>query len=791
MGTTTLTIKDLALGYVAGGLALVPCSPKDKRPDMALLPRDPQTHKPTWKSLADHPADAATVQSWLDRGCKTMAAATGKPSGGLLIIDFDEARFLEPWKVAVAELADGLPVQRTGRGFQVALRCPDPGENAELAWVADEKEETGRRIAIETRGEGGYAILPGSLHPSGKLYAAIAGDWANIATVSQARADSLLAAAKKLDEAPYTKQEMERKEANAKVSDKYQAGANGKGSTIDLFNKAISIEQALKATGYTQMGERWARPGADYPSVTVRDGRSYHHSTNDLMNDGHWHRAFDLFCQYKHNGDCKAAVKVAAEKLGVKKERKPKKARKIAADVACGLGPTIDTDEGRTEVANAKRLVVMHGADMRFCESFGSWFNFDGAQWKADDRHQAERLAKIVYQSLWAEICERAKQKDIDPEEVAGWIHFAKQTGSARGIEAMLRLARSEPGIPVVPDDLDRDPWVLNCPNGTVDLRTAELRPHRREDMLTKLCPTAYDPAATCPIWLATLDTIMAGNSDLIGFLQRAVGSSLAGVIRDHTLFVAYGTGQNGKSTFLNAIQDTIGTDYSMKAPLGMLMARKNEAHPTERADLFGRRFVSCIEVEDGQRLAESLVKELTGGDRIRARFMRQDFFEFTPTHHVWLAVNHKPTVRGTDTGIWRRIKLIPFSVSIPEEEQDKTLPEKLQAERTGILAWAVQGCLAWQQHGLGEPDEVRQATSDYRGEQDVLATFLEERCEVSSYSKVRASELYAAYADWTEKAGEYVLPQRRFGQALTERGFEREKNNGIWYRGLGLTVTT
>jgi hypothetical protein len=197
VGTTTLTIKDLALGYVAGGLALVPCSPKDKRPDMALLPRDPQTHKPTWKSLADHPADAATVQSWLDRGCKTMAAATGKPSGGLLIIDFDEARFLEPWKVAVAELADGLPVQRTGRGFQVALRCPDPGENAELAWVADEKEETGRRIAIETRGEGGYAILPGSLHPSGKLYAAIAGDWANIATVSQARADSLLAAAKK------------------------------------------------------------------------------------------------------------------------------------------------------------------------------------------------------------------------------------------------------------------------------------------------------------------------------------------------------------------------------------------------------------------------------------------------------------------------------------------------------------------------------------------------------------------------------------------------------------------
>jgi putative DNA primase/helicase len=280
----------------------------------------------------------------------------------------------------------------------------------------------------------------------------------------------------------------------------------------------------------------------------------------------------------------------------------------------------------------------------------------------------------------------------------------------------------------------------------------------------------------------------MAENDDLIAFIQRAVGMSLMGVIRDHVLSVAYGTGQNGKSTLFNALLDTFGPDYGMKAPLGLLMAKSNEQHPCERADLFGKRFVVCIEVEEGQRFAESLVKELTGGDRIRARFMRQDFFEFSPTHHLFLCVNHKPTVRGTDTGIWRRIRLWPFSIGIPEEEQDKQLPEKLQAERAGILAWAVCGAIAWANNGLAEPDEVRMATAAYRSEQDVLATFIVERCEVNSYFNVRASALYSEYAKWADNAGEYVLPQRRFGLALAERGFERYTSNGTWYRGIGLT---
>jgi hypothetical protein len=342
-GTATPTIRDMAPVYQAGHIALIPCSSKDKRPDMALLPRDPETGKPTWNPLAEHPADTATVQSWFDRDCKTLAAATGKASEGILAIDFDDPSKYEPWCKEVGELADGLPVQRTGReggGYQVWLRCPTPGPNAKLAWVPDEKEETGRRIAIETRGDGGYAILPGSLHPSGRCYEAIAGDWTNIPMVSQARADALLTAAKKLDEAPLTKQEMERIAANAKPSDKYRSGANGETSVIDLFNQKCTIEAALAQYGYKQSGEKWVRPGGKTASVMVKEGRSLHFSSNDPLSDHHWHTPFDFYCHYGHNGDCKAAVKAVAERLGVSHQGKTAK-QQVAPQAEPGPWPEI------------------------------------------------------------------------------------------------------------------------------------------------------------------------------------------------------------------------------------------------------------------------------------------------------------------------------------------------------------------------------------------------------------------------------------------------------------------
>jgi len=306
--------------------------------------------------------------------------------------------------------------------------------------------------------------------------------------------------------------------------------------------------------------------------------------------------------------------------------------------------------------------------------------------------------------------------------------------------------------------------------------RTGQLRPHRREDYLTKLCPVTFDRGADCPLWLGFLRDITADDQTLQGFLRRAVGMTLIGAVWDHVLFFLYGTGANGKSTFLIIVQVMLGPDYAMKAPPDLLMAKGQESHPTERADLAGKRFVACIETAEGRRLAESLVKELTGGDRVRARRMREDFREFSPSHKIWLAANHKPIIRGTDWGIWRRVKLVPFTVKIPDDKQDSRLGDKLKAELPGILNWAVLGCLEWQTEGLGEPEAVRKATAEYRSESDIPGAFVDDCCVVGPEYEAPASGLYKDYRRWAEETGERILPQNVFGAALTERGFASDR---------------
>jgi putative DNA primase/helicase len=281
----------------------------------------------------------------------------------------------------------------------------------------------------------------------------------------------------------------------------------------------------------------------------------------------------------------------------------------------------------------------------------------------------------------------------------------------------------------------------------------------------------------------------LAGRRELIHFLQKAIGYSLTGNTQEQCFFILYGTGANGKSTLLDTLLALLGS-YAKQAAPDVLLSKSIDRHPTELADLMGARLVTAIETGEGRRLAENLVKQMTGGDRIKARFMRQDFFEFSPTFKLFLATNHKPQIRGTDYAIWRRIRLIPFTVTIPEEERDPTLPEKLRVELPGILAWAVRGCLAWQHEGLKPPAEVAHATEAYRTEMDVLAAFLADCCVVHRNARVKASELYHIYTQWCEDNGEHVENQRSFGMRLSERGFERCKVKGLgWWRGIGIAV--
>jgi putative DNA primase/helicase len=404
-------------------------------------------------------------------------------------------------------------------------------------------------------------------------------------------------------------------------------------------------------------------------------------------------------------------------------------------------------------------------------------------------------------------------KKDLEEEldQAQKMMTWALKSESAPRVNAMLDLARSEPGIPVLPEELDRDPWLLNCPNGTLELQTGKLREHRRENYVTKLCPTEYHQDAPCPTWESFLASILPatgdaaeepGDTELIGFLQRLLGYCLTGDVSEHILPILWGCGANGKSTLVNAVMGVLGTDYVLKANHELLTLRSGGRHPTEQAQLHGKRLVVASESAAGELLDESLVKDLTGGEPITARRMKGDFWTFWPTHKVWLLTNHKPHVYGNDHGIWRRLALLPFEVTfwnaddaavrakkLPENlRQDKRLPAKLRAEAPGILAWAVRGCLGWQRRGLDIPARVSQATGAYRDEQDRLGDFLAEQCRQAPDLRVRAQDLWQCYLRWCDSSNEKKpLSRTAFGEHLTAKGFRRFTNNGTWYEGLDL----
>jgi putative DNA primase/helicase len=436
----------------------------------------------------------------------------------------------------------------------------------------------------------------------------------------------------------------------------------------------------------------------------------------------------------------------------------------------------------RTDLGNAERLVARHGGDLRYCHPWKKWLTWDGRRFQLDNTAEVRRRARRTVRAIFGEA------KTIDDDE-ARKAHAVWQLASEKRdrLAAMLSLAEAEEGIPVLPENLDQHPWLLNCANGTLDLRTGQLREHRKEDALTQLCPTPYDGDAACPLWLATLETIFSGHQGMIGFIQRLFGYCLTGATTEQILPILFGTGSNGKSTILGVMLKLLGPDYSMKAMPDLLMVKRSETHPTDKADLFGKRLVVAIETEEGARLNESLIKELTGSDPIRARRMREDPWQFDPTHKVLLCTNHEPAVRGTDHAIWRRLKKIEFSVKIADADADKDLPTKLLGELPGVLAWCVQGLRDWQEGGLNPPQEVIEATEEYRRSEDILGAFLNEHCTTIPSLRTKASAIYERYRKWAEASGHQSANQVKFGKAMTERGFTRVSNNGIWYQGIGL----
>jgi putative DNA primase/helicase len=438
-----------------------------------------------------------------------------------------------------------------------------------------------------------------------------------------------------------------------------------------------------------------------------------------------------------------------------------------------------------TDLGNAERLAARHGDDLRYVPQLG-WHVWDGRRWRPDGDGEVHRRAKQVARAVAHDAVE-LDDADARKRQLA----WAMRSEQHPKLQAMVAVAETDASLVVAVDELDRDRYALNVRNGTLDLQASRLHPHRRSLHITKLAPVDYQPGRPAPIWQRFLETIFAGDAELISFVQRALGYSLTGATDEQVLFLLHGRGANGKSTFVETVRALLG-DYAQQAPAEMLMqsrSSRGSASP-DLARLPGARFVAAVETGEGRRLDEPLVKQLTGGDRIAARRLYRDVFEFAPTHKLWLATNHLPQIGGTDDAIWRRIRLIPFAVTIPEADRDTKLPGKLRAELPGILAWAVEGCSRYLADGLLPPDTVQAATSGYRADMDELGAFLDECCYLGDDGQAGAAELLTLYGYWAQANSATPITSAQLSRSLVERGFQRHRlSGGVVYRGLAIAT--
>jgi putative DNA primase/helicase len=438
-----------------------------------------------------------------------------------------------------------------------------------------------------------------------------------------------------------------------------------------------------------------------------------------------------------------------------------------------------------TDSTNAMRLVKEHGRDIRYNAAWKKWVVWNGKFWETDEggalvHEKGLEMVRNIYDELL---------KTDDYRERIEIEKYAMLSESVRRREAFVKAAQWNSELNIKCEDLDPDPWLLNVRNGTINVLTGEFGEHRQEEMITKIANVDYVPGADCPLWKQFIREIMNFKPDLINFLQTAAGWALSGNIEEQTMFILYGSGANGKTTFLNTVMHLLG-DYSIATPTESFMKKNGDQNTNDIARLRGTRFVTTTEAEQGRRLSEPLIKKITGNDQMTARFLYGEYFNFTPTFKIFMATNHKPVIKGTDHGIWRRIKLIPFTTTIPEEKQDKNLEQKLKQEASGILNWLLEGTARWRCEGLKVPADILNATDEYRGEMDVIGNFLKERCVQKKEASIRIRELYKAYSDWCDDNKEHAVSERFFTMRLKEMGFEQCRTaEARFWSGLALRV--
>jgi putative DNA primase/helicase len=435
------------------------------------------------------------------------------------------------------------------------------------------------------------------------------------------------------------------------------------------------------------------------------------------------------------------------------------------------------------DTGNAHRFTGAFGEVIRYSYIRKNWYFFDNKIWLIDQQGMVKSLVDRVVEKMKDEPIHVPSGADEEEMRKAFNKHI-KNSRSSRGKTNMMK--ETEHLLPIQPYEFDSDPDIFNVQNGYLELKSGKLKDHDKNKYFTKISSVEYTDKIDCPMWIDFLNQIFNEDKPLINYIQRAIGYSLSGSTEEQMMFILYGNGRNGKSVFLDIITEMFGSYATNIQPQTIMVKQQSSGANSDIARLNGARLVTTTEPNEGVRLDEGLVKQLTGGDKVTARFLYENEFDFIPQFKLWMATNHKPIIRGTDDGIWRRMAIIPFTVQIPEHQVDKRLKHKLKRELMAILNWAVEGYMLWRATGLQEPQTIKDQRMEYRGEMDVVEAYIEECCIRNENAKTQAKSLYLSYREWAQENGQYMMNSTKFGREIGKR-FVKFKSSGTYYKGIGL----
>jgi putative DNA primase/helicase len=720
------------------------CSP-GKHPIGSLVPR----------GVLDASADLDVVKRWWDQmRDANIGVATGKNSD-LVVLDVDGPSGEET--LAKIQRKHGLlpPTWqvKTGKGRHLYFRYPKN--------VTKVKSVARKKLGLDIRADGGYVIAPSSLHVSGQRYVFDADSIDNVL---------------------------------ADCPEWVVAYANGQ---LKIDGPAIGTARQRTNAGTASIPhskEEEARLRAALAFIPAEERHTWFEMGAGLHSLNWGDKGFEIWTDWSRT--CKEEYDEADQRKTWESFDRPYYGARITAATIFykarqhgWIDETLHTDLG-----NARRFIKRHGKSVRFIPEWRKWVVWNGSRWDIDNDGAAMRLAKDTVEAMY----EEASQLPSNAQRDALLKHAIRSQAEAR-LKAIVSLAESEGSVVLAAHKLDADPWLLGVLNGVIELKTGQFRPARQEDLITRRGNVASELQAQCPEWQKFLGTVTGGDADLQSYIQRAVGYTLTGSVREEVLFVLYGTGSNGKSTFRETLHALFG-DYALAADASLLTERKKAGGATEEiARLKGRRFVAVNETAENDQLNEARVKFITSQDMISARNLYGHLFDFFPSHKSFLTTNHKPIVRGTDEGIWRRVHLIPFTVTIDKKSVERDFRERrLMPELPGILNWALAGLAAYREQGLNPPETVLASTQEYRADMDVVGQWIAECCEQDPNARVPTSLAYNDYFRWAEEEVGWALKKLTFRRHLSDRGFGAAKGaqgrrviRGLRLKTIGAAVFT